>query len=359
MLVALAVALLVAVAACGESDGEAPTLAPTPQVEITIFYPFDVDMPSEVNHYGKIAGTLTYEGERALPEGAQIQVSLWRPEEGFKYRRSANYGFYTLERTEQFPVSFVMHCDPCGISTGQEYVARVDITDPTGSPWQDGFFVEAGSFLFRNAIKTIVIDSNGLAKDIEIPVVPGPTLTGTIEPGEGTPTDPVGGVYLWDVSQRNSEPILLASKEIEVGEQFPIPFSIDYHPAYIDPHGIYVLQAELRRFRGRGCQGVYRHKEVYEVITRDNPTHDIQLDIVRVDKEFSEEVAHVTGTVAYPNRHEDVGQVSNDDENAAINEALPPDSTIPILTRVSMPTPNPKNPWYLGIVDLSEGCTFA
>ena len=375
-LVALAVVLIVAVAACGDSGGETPTSAPTPtpEVEITIspFFNATESMAGLVKHYGKITGTLAYEGEWDLPEGTGIVVLVYHPEGEAQFS-----GYYTLERTEQFPVSFVMHCDPCVVDAGEVLFASVSISGLTGPPRQDGL-VETGSFRFLNAIKTIVIDSNGLAEDIEIPVVPQPTLTGTIEPGEGetTPADLAVWVGLWDISQRDSAPILVTSKRIEVEEQFPIPFSINYYPEDIDPNGTYVLQAELMRFGGRACQGPYRHEELYEVITGDNPTHGIQLKIVQADKWVSEELAYVTGTVTYANPYEDM-EPDSSSENGDTNpnskygdtnyRFIESDEDIPADTgwtwfssKVNiLPLHDPDNPWHLGIIDLSEDCTLA
>ena len=179
-----------------------------------------------------------------------------------------------------------------------------------------------------------------------------------------------------------------------MGEQFPIPFSIDYYPEDIDPNGTYVLQAELKRFRGRACQGLYRHKEVYEVITRDSPTHDIQLEIVQVDKKGSEEVAHLTGSVAYANPYEDVesdssSDVGNTDPDSEDDDTDPnseegdtnPNSgygdtdprrvesdeevsgTVSLIqltpTLAFRPEPNPDIPWHLSIMDLTKDCTLA
>ncbi len=401
---ALGIVLLVAIAACGDSGGETPTsaLTPKPDVEMAYYYKRAVTEPGRALLYGTITGTLTYDEEKVIPEGAEIRISIVSTDE-----RDVFSTYRTPLGTRHFPISFVIHCDYCPVDAGEEYFARVDITRPpfgsldtTGprdesSRWIGGFSilgfnilglnilgdstlpketVKVGDTLFLNATKTIVIDSNGLARNIEIPVVPPPTLSGTIEPSEGesTPAGPTGWVYLWDISQRNSEPILVASKEIEVGKQFPIPFSIDYVPEDVDPNGTYVLQAELKRFRGQACQGLYRHKKVYEVITGGNPTHDVQLKITQVDKWGPEEAAHVTGTVAHAKRYEDgdTDPNSEDVDTDPISEDLDTDprrdkSLGVVILRQSiviypiLPTPNPDIPWYVGIIDLSENCTLA
>ena len=184
--------------------------------------------------------------------------------------------------------------------------------------------------LFLNASKAVVIDEKRFAEDIEIPVVPQPTLSGIVAPGksENIPANASGYVSLLDVSEPRAEPDVLSSRLIEAAVAFPKPFSMAYLPEDIDPQGKYVLEIELKRFRGQACRGLYRHKDVYEVITGKNPTHDIQLEIVQVDKWVSEEVAHVTGKVALAAQF--------------------------ISTRR-----NPNNPWLLTIWDISKHCILA
>ena len=397
-LVGLGIVLLVAVAACADSGGETPTSAPTPtaiQVVATStpspvslivpklvignvpYYKYlSESEPDLVMIYATITGTLTYDGEQVIPEGAQIGISA-----GSSGQRGGFSTFLTPLGTRHFPIPFAIHCNPCAVDPGEEYFGSVEITGPVdGTSRSTGGFIvlgerveeiRVGEILFLNARKTILIDDKTLAKDIEVPVVPQPTLTGnlTTSEGESISADASGSVQIRNVSRKDGKPITIGFDWIKVGEQFPIPFSIDYHPTDIDPNGTYVLEAELKRFQSQACQGLYRHKEVYEVITGDNPTHDIQLEIVQVDKWIPGEMARVTGTVAYANRDEggesdpnseggdtDPSSVESDEEvSVFVIWAIQPEPLMPDFR----PGPNPENPWHLEIIDLTKDCTLA
>ena len=247
--IVLVVGLIVTVAACGDSDGgietavstatstqavetPTPSSAPTaiqvaatptpspvslivPKVvlgNVPLYKYLSESEPDLIMIYGTITGTLTYDGEQVIPEGARIGISV-----GSNGQRGGLWTLLTPRGTRHFPIPFAIHCNPCAVDAGEEYFGSVEITGPVDGTSRStrGFVIlgerieeiRVGDTLFLNATKTIVIDSNGPAKDVEIPVVPPPALTGTIESGEGesAPADPVGRVSLWDISQRNSE----------------------------------------------------------------------------------------------------------------------------------------------------------
>ena len=380
-LVGLGIVLLVAVSACEDSSEGIPTAVPTatsaqvaetpthspapkatlvaaistlsstpaPVAEITYSHRMYAGEPEQerVMLFGSITGVLTYEEGHVLPEEALIRIALRTSD---KYVGFSNSQPTPLETT-QFPMSFVIHCDPCRVDVGWEYFADVRINGPpVGPPPPKPHFgpppPHVGPLLFVNAIKVTVIDDLVLAKDIEIPVVPRPTLTGNLmaSEGENTPVNASGTLLLWDVSQKDADPIFVASTGIEVGGQFPIPFSMHYHPADIDPQGKYVLEAKLRRLRDRACRGVYRSKDAYEVITGGNPTHDLQLEIVQVDKWVSEEVDYVTGTIAIGDLY-----IFNETDlyKNEYNEEIFPTSQIL------------NNPWLITVMDKSTYCIVA
>ena len=410
-LVILGIVLITAVAACGDSGGgietavptatsaqtvetttpsptpkatqvaptstPSPTPPPAPKVEITFSRHTNTAEPPPGRLWlkGTITGVLTYEGDQALPAGSRILI--WLRDHNDRYRAVGLS--QPFEKSEQFPLPFAFHCDPCEVNEGQKYTASVNIEGPVDRRRQERshWGVEFPDIQFLNASKEVVIDEKRFAENIEIPVVPLPILRGTIALGEGEniPPNASGYVRLLDVSEPRTEPVELSLGLIEATATFPKPFAMIYHPDDIDPHGTYVLQAELKSFRGRACHGLYRHKEVYEVITGDNPTHDVQLEIVQADKKGSGEVAHVTGTVTHANRYEDVepdsssedGDTDPDGEDEDTDpHRVESDAEVSGNVRLSQkniliyrPKPNPNIPWYLGIIDLSEDCTLA
>ena len=365
--VALAVVLIVAIAACGGSGGETPasapistatlahtvetptsspefkatqvavpstltpTPSPTPKVELTSsrYTEAAEPPPGQLLLKGTIRGVLTYEGNAAIPAGSQVRMRVKGPND--KYGAvGLSHSFQALE---QFPLPFAFHCNPCEVNDGQKHTVSVQIEGPpVDLRWQERnhWVWEVRDTLFLNASKVVAIDEKRFGDEIEIPVVPPPTLSGIVAPGEGEdiPASTSGYVSLLDVSEPDAEPTVLSSRLIEEAAAFPRPFSMTYLPEDVDPQGKYVLEIELKRFRGQACRGVYRSKDPYEVITGGNPTHDIQLEIVQVDKWASQEVAYVTGKIS--------------------------------LAVQSLPSRrNPANPWRLTIWDTSKYCSLA
>lgn len=364
--VALAVVLIVAIAACGEAGGETPASAPTstatlahtvetptsspeskatqvavpstltptpspaPKVELTSsrYTEAAEPPPGQLWLKGTITGVLTYEGNAAIPAGSQVRMRVKGPND--KYGAvGLSHSFQALE---QFPLPFAFHCNPCEVNDGRKHTVSVRIEGPVDLLRQerDHWKHEFRDTLFLNASNVVGIDEKRFAENIEIPVVPPPTLSGTVVPGEGenVPANASGFVRLLDVSEPDAEPIVLSSRLIEEAAAFPRPFSMTYLPEDVDPQGKYILEVELRRFGGEACRGVYRNRAVYEVITGSDPTHDIQLEIVQVDKWASQEVVYVTGKIS-------------------------------LAVQSLSSRRNPANPWRLTIWDTSKYCSLA
>ena len=304
-----------------------PTPPPAPKFEITSSRHTDATEPPPGRLWlnGTITGVLTYEGDQALPVGSRIRIRL-----GDRNDRYGPVGVsQPFEKPEQFPLPFAFHCDPCEIKEGQEHTASFEIQGPERQRW-DHWQNVLRDTLFLNASKVIVVNEKWFAENIEIPVVPPPTLKGTVAPGESEniPVSAAGYIDLLDVSGPGAEPAVLSSSFVEAAAAFPKHFSMTYLPEDIDPEGKYVLEVKLKRFGGEACRGAYRNNAVYEVITGGNPRHDIRLEIIQVDKWVSDELAYVTGEVSLARQH------------------LPSRR-------------NPENPWILTIWDISKGCILA
>jgi len=105
------------------------------------------------------------------------------------------------------------------------------------------------------------------------------TVTGTITyvekialPSEGV----VVTVKIEDVSRADAPAVTIGQQVIENPEQqVPIPFEIEYNPADIDERYVYALRARIE-VDGKLW---FINSSRYAVITRGNPTSDIELTV--------------------------------------------------------------------------------
>ena len=105
------------------------------------------------------------------------------------------------------------------------------------------------------------------------------TVTGTITyvekialPSEGV----VVTVKIEDVSRADAPAVTIGQQVIENPEpQVPIPFEIEYNPADIDERYVYALRARIE-VDGKLW---FINTSRYAVITRGNPTSDIELTV--------------------------------------------------------------------------------
>jgi uncharacterized lipoprotein YbaY len=89
------------------------------------------------------------------------------------------------------------------------------------------------------------------------------------------PPDAVVRVQLQDTSRADAPAVVLGEQVIEtMGRQVPIPFSIPYDPAQINPSGRYTLRARIESADG---QLMWINMQAYPVITGGNPTSGIEV----------------------------------------------------------------------------------
>jgi putative lipoprotein len=89
------------------------------------------------------------------------------------------------------------------------------------------------------------------------------------------PPDAVVQVQLQDTSRADAPAVVLGEQVIEpMGRQVPIPFSIVYDPAAINPRGRYTVRARIESAAG---DLIWTSTQAYPVITGGNPTSDIEV----------------------------------------------------------------------------------
>lgn len=138
--------------------------------------------------------------------------------------------------------------------------------------------------------------------------VRGPSLTanavsGTVTTPERSalPPDAVLTVSLQDVSLADAPAKLLGEQQISMdGQSVPVPYSIAYDPATIDPRNSYSVAA---RITDAGGKLLFISDTMIPVITRDNPTQDVEIVVVPVPGQTGGgNTAAVSGTLTYLQR---------------------------------------------------------
>ena len=105
-------------------------------------------------------------------------------------------------------------------------------------------------------------------------------VTGTIT-FDGDPAIPSGAVLtveLRDVSYQDAASELISSQTIEGPERFPVDFVVPYEPDDIDPRATYGLQISVTR----NDRLIYINDTAFDVLTRGNPTHGVNVWVIAV-----------------------------------------------------------------------------
>lgn len=115
------------------------------------------------------------------------------------------------------------------------------------------------------------------------PVPPATTsaVTGTVTKLDRSALPPtaVVTVRLQDTSRAGAPAITIAEQIIPLnGQQLPVPFSLSYDPAKIDPRFTYTVRAIIED----GGKLIYTSTQAYPVITRDAPTSNVEIQVQAV-----------------------------------------------------------------------------
>jgi putative lipoprotein len=87
--------------------------------------------------------------------------------------------------------------------------------------------------------------------------------------------DAVVTVQIQDTSRADAPAIVIGEQVIAtMGRQVPIPFSVSYDPAAIDPRLRYTLSVRITDGGGRP---LWISMQSYPVITQGNPTTDVEV----------------------------------------------------------------------------------
>jgi putative lipoprotein len=100
-------------------------------------------------------------------------------------------------------------------------------------------------------------------------------VTGTVTYREriALPAEAVVQVTLEDVSLQDVAATVIGETTITNPGQVPIPFAVEYDPSAIVPNNTYTVRARI----SVSDDLWFTNTTAYPVITRDNPTHDVEM----------------------------------------------------------------------------------
>lgn len=235
-----------------------------------------------------VSGTVTYLQRIALPDDAVVTVQI--QDTSLADAPATVMGEQVIP-TEgaQVPIDYAVSYDPAEIEENRTYTVRATITDG-----QD-------NLLFTSDTAIPVITRGNPTEDVEILTVPvegaaaetgaeEATVSGTVTYAQriALPEDAVLEVSLQDISTPGAAATELGLQVIPLeGAQVPIPFEVTYDPAQIVDNHTYAVRARI--LDGDGNL-IWTSDTVTPVITNDNPTTDVEVEVVQVQTAVTPDV---------------------------------------------------------------------
>jgi uncharacterized lipoprotein YbaY len=263
-----------------------------------------------------VTGTVTYVQRIALPPDAVITVQLQDVSRAGAPAEIIGEQVIPADGA-QVPFEFAVPYNPADIVEGNTYALRATINDADGN------------LLFTSDTVIPVITGDNPTENVEIVTVQVPAtadgevaVSGTVtylQRSALSPTDTVT-VQVQDTSLADAPATVIGEQVITVGDQqVPIDYSVAYDPAEIVDNHTYTMSARIEDADGNL---LFINDTVIPVITRGNPTTDVEIMTVPVDSAATDSsAATVSGTVTYPQRI-----------------ALPPDAVLEVsLQDISTP----------------------
>lgn len=208
--------------------------------------------------------------ESIAPDDPSRYTIEFQPDGRVNVRADCNRGGGTYSVTDNRltfgPIAVTLIGCPAG-SLDSQFLRQLDDAGP---------FATDGDRLFVG-LKSSVAVMTFLSADAAQTAVTGVV---TYRQRIALPPDAVVRVQLEDTSRADAPAIVLGEQVIEaMGRQVPIPFSIPYDPAHINPNGRYTLRARIESAAG---DLLWTNTQAYPVITGGNPSHDIEVIVQQV-----------------------------------------------------------------------------
>jgi len=100
---------------------------------------------------------------------------------------------------------------------------------------------------------------------------------------QNLPANAVLTVELQEIVNNQSAPVTIASKQVTDLRRYPIPFEIDYDPAYVSPYGNYVVNARIVS----GNQELYRTTQRHQVLDDPMNPRTVAIQVERVKPQYN------------------------------------------------------------------------
>lgn len=171
-----------------------------------------------------------------------------------------------------------------GSSIAFGHLASTQMMCPPEQMEQEQRFLEvlarAERFEQREEGSLVLYSAEGGESMVLSQVEPSPLVTGSVIYREriALPPNATLKIQLVDVSRMDAPAVVLGEQVISPTGQVPIPFEIAYDPAQIDDRMSYAVQARIEV----GGELMFISTQAYPVITRDNPTKDLEILVERV-----------------------------------------------------------------------------
>jgi uncharacterized lipoprotein YbaY len=201
------------------------------------------------------------------------------------FAQTSSYAVRVYNTEGQLQIN--LHNKQTGITELLGASAVMEMTD-TGVRYQHGGDLPVTVAIAPSGEPEITVNGTTL-EDYE-------TVTGTVFylPRIALPQHAVVEISLVDVSRADAPAITIATQQlITAGQQVPIPFTMMYDPAQIDPRFSYAVQARI------AVDGELQFISTSNVpvITRDNPTTDVAVKVDLVDPAPVVDTPSLTNTV--------------------------------------------------------------
>ncbi|HRH41533.1 MAG TPA: YbaY family lipoprotein [Pyrinomonadaceae bacterium] len=242
------------------------------------------DQPNQPEE-GVVRGTVTYRQRMALQRNSVITVRL--VDISLTNAPSVTIAEQRIETTnQQVPIAFEIKFNPNRIDQRRRYAVQAEISNN-------------GRTIFTTD-KVYSVLTQGNSNTVDLNLVPigsiGNNPDGNNQGGNNSSVIRGTITYLQRIALANNSNITVKLVDISVADavgeviaedtfstnnrQVPIPFELRYDQNKIDTRHTYGLQAEIRT----NDRLIFRTDRVYNVLTRGNPTTNIELNLVQASE---------------------------------------------------------------------------
>lgn len=236
-----------------------------------------------------VTGAVTYLQRIALPPDAVVKVQIQDVSRADAIATVIGEQVIPTEG-KQVPFPYSASYDPASIVASNRYVVRATIT-------------QGDTLLFTTDTVIPVITNGSPTENVEIVVVPvqkaepsaKAAVTGvvTYRVRSALPDDATVRVTLSDISRADAPAQLIGEQVIATeGRQVPIPYSVAYDPSVIDERSTYAVRATI----SQGEQLLFTSDTVVPVITRGNPTDNVEIVTVPVPSSAGQQPSTLPAT---------------------------------------------------------------